>query len=113
VTDEELTDRWEHGEVFAGGINHEQHLRIAWVLHRRHGAAEARKRLLDGTKTACERHGCPEKFNPTLTARWANAVASAMAGGSAGASATAFLEQHPHLLRSDLFTARRVRSLSE
>jgi len=60
VTDEELTDLWEGGGMFGDGISHEQHLRIAGVLHRRHGAAEAKERLLNGTRSACERYGCPE-----------------------------------------------------
>jgi hypothetical protein len=37
MSDEDLTDAWEEGELFAGGISHEQHLRIARVLHRPHG----------------------------------------------------------------------------
>jgi len=44
VTDEELTDAWQAGAIFPGGIRHEQHLRIAWVLHRRYGEEGARAR---------------------------------------------------------------------
>lgn len=103
MTDEELTDLWKAGEIFGGGISHEQHLRIAWVLHRRHGAAEAKERLMNGTKSACERHGCPEKFDPAMTARWSDAVAAAIAADGAGPSAAAFLRGQPQLLRADLF----------
>ena len=66
MTDDELTDAWQAGELFAGGISHVQHLRIAWVLHRRHGTARrgpAEALLVSGTRQACEVHGCPEKFD--------------------------------------------------
>jgi hypothetical protein len=103
VTDDELTDRWEAGQVFDGGVTHEQHVRIAWILHRRHGAADAKARLLTGTRRACERHGCTEKFDAGLTERWSDAVAGAMQEHGPGASASAFLLAHPHLARGDLF----------
>lgn len=36
--------------------------------------AEAKERLLNGTRSACARHGCPEKFDASMTARWSDAV---------------------------------------
>ena len=103
VSDEELTDLWERGETFGAGISHQQHLRIAWVLHRRHGATEAREHLLNGTRSACDRYGCPEKFDATMTERWSDAVADAIAADGPGESAAAFLRTHLRLLRGDLF----------
>jgi hypothetical protein len=103
VTDEELTDAWEAGIVFAGGVSHQEHLRIAWVLHRRHGRQEARRRLLTGTKRACEVHGCPEKFDAGLTERWARAIAEAAERDGLGPSAGHFIANHPELRRGDLF----------
>jgi hypothetical protein len=55
VTDDELADACEAGSVFPHGISHLQHLRIAWVLHRRHG--DTTVRLLEGTKHSCEVQG--------------------------------------------------------
>ena len=52
MTDDELTDAWEAGALFEGGVSHWDHLRIAWVLHRRDGPDEAARRLLRGTKRA-------------------------------------------------------------
>ena len=52
MNDAELTDAWESGAVFPGGISHLEHVRIAWVLHQRHGEAEARERLLAGKNDA-------------------------------------------------------------
>lgn len=110
VTDDELTDAWEAGVVLHGGVGvgHLEHLRIAWVLHRRHGRDEARRRLLEGTRQACEVHGVPEKFDPALTERWASAIADASADDGLGASADAFIAAHPHLKRPDLFGRPRA-----
>lgn len=55
----------------------------------------ARERLLNGTGSACERHGGPEKFDAAMTARWSDAVAEAIVTNGAGSSATAFLRDHP------------------
>jgi|tagenome__1003787_1003787.scaffolds.fasta_scaffold20562576_2 hypothetical protein len=68
MTDEQLTDAWLAGERFSGAISHEQDVRIAWVLIRRHGA-EAEQHLIAGAQRACEAHGVPEKFDEALTRR--------------------------------------------
>ncbi len=103
MADDELTDAWEAGAVFPQGVSHSEHLRIAWLLHRRHGREEARRRLLIGTKRACEVHGCPEKFDTALTERWAQAIADAAERDGLGPNAGHFFAVHPELLRSDLF----------
>jgi len=103
VTDDELTDAWETGAVFPDGVGHSEQLRIAWILHRRHGSDEARRRLLRGTKRACELHGCPEKFDAALTERWAGAIAKAAERDGLGHTSADFLEAHPELRRGDLF----------
>jgi hypothetical protein len=102
VDDDELVEAWERGEVFSGGISHEQHLRIAWGLLRRHDRREAVSRLVAGTERACHAHGVPEKFNAALTERWADAVAERGERGGFGQSADDFLARNPDLLRSDL-----------
>ena len=70
MTGDELTDAWDAGVLFPGGIGHVKHLRIAWVLPKHHGPTKAKARLIGGTKRACHVHGCPEKFGAALTERW-------------------------------------------
>jgi hypothetical protein len=103
VSDDELTDAWEAGQVLPGGISHVEHVRIAWVLLQRHGSEEARARLLAGTERACRAHGVPEKFDAELTGRWADVIAGAAERDGLGASAGAFLAAHPELSRGDRF----------
>lgn len=104
MTDEELTDAWEAGAALHDGVgvNHVEHLRIAWVLHRRHGRQEARRRLLTGTERACAIHGCPEKFDPALTERWARVIADTTERDGFGATAADFFAAHPELLSGRL-----------
>ncbi len=103
MTDDHLTDAWEAGAVFAGGVSHWDHLRIAWVLCRRHPPDEAARRLLHGTKRSCEVHGCPEKFDAALTARWAQAIAAAARRDRLAPTPEHFFDCHPELRRGDLF----------
>lgn len=103
MTDDELTDAWQAGERFPGGVSHDQHLRIAWVLHRRHGARQAEASLVSGTRRACEVHGASEKFDENLTRHWSRAVAETVERDGFGGSADAFIEAHPELARGDLF----------
>jgi hypothetical protein len=109
-SEEELTDAWEAGAVFAGGVTHVEHLHIAWVLHRRHGAPQAKLRLLDGTERACAAHGCPEKFDAALTARWADAIVAAAGRDGLGPSAAAFISEHPQLCQGELYWHPRTDS---
>jgi len=102
MTDDELTDAWEAGTAVGGGISHLQHIRIAWILHRRHGPDEARARLLNGTRRACDVHGCPEKFDADLTERWARAIAETIDRDGPRTTAEEFLAAHPDLRRGDL-----------
>jgi hypothetical protein len=102
MTDDELTDAWEAGTVFSGGISHQQHLHIVWVLHRRYGPKQATARLLRGTKRACGIHGRPEKFGADLTERWSRAIAEAIARCGPEATADEFLAAHAELQRGHL-----------
>ena len=102
MTIDELTDAWEAGAVLPGGISHTDHVRIAWVLLRRHGEPEARERLLAGTERACRAHGVPEKFDAELTVRWSDAISEAVARDGLGPSADHFLAAHPELARGRL-----------
>ena len=103
MTDDELTDAWLAGERFAFGITHDQHLRIAWVLMRRHGALDAEEHLVAGTSRACEVHGVPERFDEALTRRWARAIAERVERDGLDESAAAFIARHDDLSRGDRF----------
>lgn len=103
LTDGELTELWEAGTVFENGIAHSDHLRIAWTLLRRCPREQAVARLQEGTKRACEAHGCPEKYSEELTARWSVTIAAALDEVPAPGSLDELLERHPELRRGGHF----------
>lgn len=100
MNDDELADRWERQALGDSGVGHLEHVRVAWVLVGRNGAAEAEQRLVDGTRRGCEHYGCPEKFDESLTRRWSRAVAEEW---RAGEPFDAFLDRNPGLQDGRLF----------
>lgn len=103
LDDDELADRWESQQLGGSGVSHVDHVRVAWVLHRRHGALEAEERLVEGTRRGCDHYGVPEKFDEQLTRRWARAVSAAADSASDADSFDVFLARHPDLRKGDLF----------
>jgi hypothetical protein len=77
LPDDELTDRWEASTLGGSGIGDLDHVRIAWVLARRHGREQAEKRLVGGTRRNSAFYGVPERFDEALRRKWAIAVADA------------------------------------
>lgn len=103
MRDDDLVRAWEACTLSGGGLSHIDHVRIAWVLLRRHGRVEGEQRLVDGTRANCGAYGVPDRFDATLTRRWAQAIADASEPDTEPADFDAFTAAHPCLLRSDLF----------
>jgi hypothetical protein len=103
LSDDELADRWERQQLGGTGISHIDHVRVAWILHRRHGAAECEERLVEGTRRGCDHYGVPEKFDERLTRRWAQAVSDAAASALHTEDFDEFIARCPELRRGDLF----------
>jgi riboflavin synthase len=100
VTGTVLVAAWEAASL-GRSVSHLEHVEIAWELVRRHGAQEAERRLVEGTRRNCDAAGAPDRFDEGLTRRWAGAVAAAQERTPAGDFA-AFLAAHPELGRGDL-----------
>jgi hypothetical protein len=105
LSDDELADRWESQELGGSGVSHIDHVRVAWVLHRRHGRLEAEERLVQGNRKGCDHYGVPEKFDERLTRHWARAVSDAIADAPGLESFEDFIARNSEL--------RRRRSLRE
>jgi len=103
LSDDALTDRWEGQTLGGSGIEHLDHVRVAWVLHRRHGRRSAEERLVTGTRLSCEQYGVPEKFDEALTRRWARAVSDAAEEAPLDETFRELLARRPELRRGDLF----------
>jgi hypothetical protein len=103
LTDDELADRWENQRLGGSGASHIDHVRVAWVLHRRHGALEAEERLVEGTRKGCDHYEVPENFDEQLTRRWARAISDAAGTASESETFEEFIARNPELRRGDLY----------
>ena len=102
LSDDELANRWESQALGGSGVAHIDHVRVAWVLHRRHGAVDAEERLVRGTRKGCDHYGVPEKFDERLTRRWARAICNAIADAPETETFKDFIARNPELRRGDL-----------
>lgn len=98
-TTDELTDAWE-ACALGRGITHEEHLRIAWTLLRRHGRQEGGRRIAEGTRRNCAALGVPERFDERLSERWIRALVHALDEGDD--TFEGLMGAHPELAQSDL-----------
>jgi hypothetical protein len=100
VRDETLAAEWE-ACMLGRSISHEEHVRIARVLVRAHGAAEAERRLVEGTRRNCVAMDAADRFDEDLTRRWSRRIADAVAEADGDLFAE-FIALHPDLIRGDL-----------
>jgi hypothetical protein len=77
---------------------HEDHVRLVYLLIRRHGEEEALRRVSEGILAMAVAGGRPDAFHVTRTVAWTRLVAAA---GEHGDSRS-FLAANPHLARRDL-----------
>ena len=113
LSDEKLVDRWERQELGGIGVSHIDHVRVGWVLHRRHGAVEAEERLVEGTRKGCEHYGVPEKFDEHMTRLWTRAISNAVGNAPESEPFDEFIVRNPHLRRGDLYGKPRDSERSE
>lgn len=99
--DERLTEAWLGCEL-GRAISHEEHLRISFVLLRRHGRVGGSRRIAEGTLQNCEELDAAGRYDDELTQRWTAALADALEESDAQ-DAQEFLLRHPHFRQSDLY----------
>jgi hypothetical protein len=99
--DERLTEKWLACGL-GRAITHEEHLRIAFVLLRRHGRQGGGRQIAEGTRRNCEALDSLDRYDASLTHRWSEALADALETSDAP-DADAFLLAHPQFRQSDLY----------
>jgi hypothetical protein len=98
-----LARAWEEGTL-GRAITHEEHLRIAFALLRRHGRDRGRERILEGTRRNTQALGASERFDAELTGHWTDAIAEAIETSGAR-TFEELIQRRPELSQSDLFGA--------
>ena len=87
----------EDGSLPGEAFDHRAHLRLCWLLVRRHGPEAGAERVAALLRTFSAAKGAAHKFHVTLTRAWTGCVAAALAA-SPDADFERFLLLHPELL---------------
>jgi len=94
MTDDEFMQAFETCRLSSDDFDHRGHLRIAWLLLRRHPLDRAIEEICSGIARIARHFGAPEKFNRTLSAALVRLMAHA-AARSPDESFEAFLTANP------------------
>jgi hypothetical protein len=98
VTDDEFLRAFFSLDLPTSAFHHRDHLRLTWLVVRRHGAAAARDLVSAGIRRFAEAHGHGGRYHETLTAFWVRLVAHAAGDSADVKDFDAFLRAYPLLL---------------
>lgn len=109
--DAQFLKAFEAGSIDKAAFKHRDHVRLAWILLRAYGTAEAHERVERGIRAFATLHGVPGLFHVTITQAWMRIVSGALADDAAE-SATAgvettfddWIERHQALLDGGLLS---------
>jgi hypothetical protein len=123
MTDDEFLHAFLSLTLPHSGFRHRDHVRIAWLAVRRHGAAAAETVVADAIRRFAAANGHGERFHQTLTSFWVRLVAHAAAGAPDADTFDRFVARYPlvldsqaplrHWTRAVLFGAGARRSWQE
>jgi hypothetical protein len=80
-----------------GHFGHREHLHLAWLAVRRHGAGAATALITDGIRRTARYAGNPQKYHATVTHAWISLVAHHVAEAGPDEFGP-FLDTNPRLL---------------
>lgn len=102
MNDDELIAGFESAMIPAADFNHRAHVRTAYLVIRRYGAAEALPRFRAGLQALNALHGAPDElergYHETITVAFLTLIAAMIDAHGPGTDSQAFCEAHPHLL---------------
>jgi hypothetical protein len=87
-----------------GAFRHREHIHLAYLAVRRHGADRAADRVSGWIRHLAAYQRAPQKFNATVTRAWTEIVAHHMAAAPPGTDFASFAERYPALLDKRLLT---------
>jgi hypothetical protein len=102
MSDDAFVRAFEACQLDPGKFHHADHIRLAWLYVRRHGAREAETLLLDGIRKFSQHAGAPQKFLYTTTIAWTRLVAAAQNHSPAANNFSEWIQSHPELLDRNL-----------
>jgi hypothetical protein len=102
MTDDEFLRAFFSLTLPASAFHHRDHLRLTWLVVRRHGAAAAHEVVSAGIRRFAEIHGHSGRYHETLTGFWVRLVAHAAGAAGDVGDFDGFLRSYPPLLDSQL-----------
>jgi hypothetical protein len=102
VTDDEFLHAFFSLDLPSSGFHHRDHLRLTWLVVRRHGAVAAPAGVAAGIRRFAEAHGHGDRYHETLTAFWVRVVAHAIGDRPEIDDFDMFLRAYPLLLDAQL-----------
>jgi hypothetical protein len=96
-------------------FHHREHLKVAYIYLRRHGLADALKKVRTGINAINIAHRVPDApdrgYHETITQAWVRLVDMTLSEYGPAETADSFLDQHPQLLEKKalrLFYSKEV-----
>ena len=102
MTDDEFAHAFLSGALPNEQFHHRDHLRLAWILTRQLGPAEATRAISTGIQRFAAHHGHAAKYHETMTLFWARIVAHLVQNRPDIGDFETFLATFPQLLDKDL-----------
>ncbi len=102
LSDDEFLRAFFEAELANSDFHHRDHLRLAWLLVRREGIAEAEVRVAWGIQHFASVHGHGPRYHDTMTRFWVRLVAHAVAHRQEIDDFDAYLAAYPKLLDPSL-----------
>ncbi len=98
MTDDDFVSAFLACRLSPDDFGHGAHLRIAWLLVRRHPLPHAIETICDGLERIAQHFGVPAKYNRTVSEALVRLVAHAIAGGPADATFEEFVRANVPLV---------------
>jgi hypothetical protein len=98
MTDDEFLRAFSDLTLPHDAFHHRDHLRLAWLVTRRHGSAAAPAIVAEGIRRYATAQGQGERYHETMTRFWVRLVGHAVDDNPAVDDFDALLEAYPLLL---------------
>jgi len=98
LSDDEFLRAFFSAELSNSDFHHRDHLRLTWLMVRRHGLPEAETAIARGIQHFAGVHGHAARYHDTMTRFWVRLVAHAIANRPQVEDFEAFLAAYPMLL---------------
>ena len=102
MTDDEFLHAFFSLSLPPSAFRHRDHVRLAWLVVRRRGAAAAEPVVGEAIRRFAAGHGQGDRYHETLTAFWVRLVAHAVQDGADIDDFDGFLHAYPLLLDPQL-----------